>query len=79
MEYRTPPGTELAMPRLMLRTMTFGAQVDRAGVATMVVRCREVGVTMIDTANSWSRGLPADARGGGGAFPRRSDHRQQGF
>ncbi len=56
MQYRTPHGTDLALPRLVLGTMTFGAQVDRATAAAMVGRCREVGVTMYDTANSYGGG-----------------------
>jgi aryl-alcohol dehydrogenase-like predicted oxidoreductase len=57
MEYRTPHGTDLAVPRLVLGTMTFGAQVDRETAAAMVARCREAGVTMFDTANSYGSGV----------------------
>ncbi len=56
MEYRTPQGTDLRVPRLVLGTMTFGAQVDRATAAAMVGRCRDVGITMFDTANSYGNG-----------------------
>lgn len=56
MEYRTPLGTDLAVPRLVLGTMTFGAQVDRETAAAMVARCRAAGVTMFDTANSYGTG-----------------------
>jgi aryl-alcohol dehydrogenase-like predicted oxidoreductase len=56
MEYRTPYGTDLPVPRLVLGTMTFGAQVDLETAAAMVARCRDVGVTMFDTANSYSNG-----------------------
>lgn len=63
MEYRTPPGTDLAVPRLVLGTMTFGAQVDRAGAATMVERCLEAGVTMFDTANSYTGGASEELLG----------------
>ncbi len=56
MEYRTPHGTDLPVPRLVLGTMTFGAQVDVETAAAMVARCRDVGVTMFDTANSYSNG-----------------------
>ncbi len=57
MDYRTPAGTDLAVPRLVLGTMTFGAQVDRTTAATMVARCREAGITMFDTANSYGAGV----------------------
>lgn len=56
MQYLTPYGTDLAVPRLVLGTMTFGAQVDRGTAAAMVARCREAGVTMFDTANSYGTG-----------------------
>ena len=56
MEYRTLPGTDLRLPRLVLGTMTFGAQVDREVAGTMVDRCRDEGITMFDTANSYNAG-----------------------
>lgn len=63
MEHRTPPGTDLQVPRLVLGTMTFGAQVDRAGAAAMVGRCLEAGVTMFDTANSYAGGASEELLG----------------
>lgn len=57
MDYRTPAGTDLALPRLVLGTMTFGAQVDRDTAATMVASCRDAGVTLFDTANSYGSGI----------------------
>jgi len=56
MEYRTLPGTDVHIPRLVLGTMTFGAQVDREAATTMVNRCRDAGITMFDTANSYNAG-----------------------
>lgn len=63
MEHRTPPGTDLSVPRLVLGTMTFGAQVDRAGAAAMVGRCLDAGVTMFDTANSYTGGTSEELLG----------------
>lgn len=63
MEYRTPAGTELPVPRLVLGTMTFGAQVDRGAAAEMVARCRDAGVTMFDTANSYGTGASEEVLG----------------
>jgi aryl-alcohol dehydrogenase-like predicted oxidoreductase len=56
MDYRTPPGTDLHLPRLVLGTMTFGSQVDRDAAATMVEQSRDAGITMFDTANSYNAG-----------------------
>lgn len=56
MEYRTPPGTDLSVSRLVLGTMTFGGQVDQATATTMVARCRDAGITMFDTANAYGAG-----------------------
>jgi aryl-alcohol dehydrogenase-like predicted oxidoreductase len=56
MEYVTPAGTDLELPRLVMGTMTFGGQVDRDGARAMVERCREHGITMFDTANSYNAG-----------------------
>jgi len=56
MEYRTLPGTDMQLPRLVLGTMTFGAQVDREAAGTMVDSCRDAGITMFDTANSYNAG-----------------------
>lgn len=56
MEYRTLPGTDMQLPRLVLGTMTFGAQVDREAAAAMVDSCRAAGITMFDTANSYNAG-----------------------
>ncbi len=63
MQYATPPGTDLAVPRLVLGTMTFGAQVDRDTAAAMVARCRDAGVTMFDTANSYNAGASEEILG----------------
>lgn len=57
MQYRTPAGTDLSVSRLALGTMTFGVQVDRAAAATMVACCRDAGITMFDTANSYGAGV----------------------
>jgi aryl-alcohol dehydrogenase-like predicted oxidoreductase len=52
---RTPDGA-LEVPRLVLGTMTFGDQTDPQVAAAMVGRCREVGITMLDTANAYHDG-----------------------
>jgi aryl-alcohol dehydrogenase-like predicted oxidoreductase len=56
MEYRTVPGTDLSVSRLVLGTMTFGARADAATAATMVATCRDAGITLFDTANSYNAG-----------------------
>jgi aryl-alcohol dehydrogenase-like predicted oxidoreductase len=53
---RPVPGTDLSISPLVLGTMTFGARVDRHAAARMVGRCREAGITMFDTANSYNDG-----------------------
>ena len=63
MEYRQPRGTDLSVPRLVLGTMTFGRQVDRETAAAMVGCCRDAGITMFDTANSYSNGVAEQVLG----------------
>lgn len=53
---RRVPGTDLRTAPLVLGTMTFGSQVDRAGAEQMVGQCRDAGITMFDTANSYNAG-----------------------
>lgn len=53
---RYVPDTDLRIAPLVLGTMTFGAQVDRAAAAGMVTQCRDAGITMFDTANSYNGG-----------------------
>ncbi len=58
---RTASGTTLPvtgdqLSPLVLGTMTFGSRVDRDEAADMVARCRDAGVTMFDTANSYNDG-----------------------
>lgn len=56
MDYVTPSGTDLRLPRLVMGTMTFGGQVDADQSRAMVERCRDAGITMFDTANSYNAG-----------------------
>lgn len=63
MDHRTPEGTDLSVSRLVLGTMTFGGQVDAATATAMVARCRDAGVTMFDTANSYNAGVSEEMLG----------------
>lgn len=54
MEYRHV--ADMNVSRLGLGTMTFGAQVDERTAVNMVALCRERGITVFDTANSYSLG-----------------------
>ena len=49
-------GTGLQTGRIILGTMTFGAQIDESTAATMVARARDAGVTMFDTSNNYNQG-----------------------
>ena len=50
MELRAVPGTDLRVSRLILGTMTFGAQVSAADAERMVDVAIDAGVNMFDTA-----------------------------
>lgn len=50
------PVGDLSAGRLVLGTMTFGEQLDEAGAAEVIHRARELGVTMLDTANGYCDG-----------------------
>jgi len=56
MQQRTLAGTQLSIGRVVFGAMTFGSQVDLAEATRMVDVCREAGVTMFDTANSYNDG-----------------------
>lgn len=47
---------ELEVGRFVLGTMTFGGQLDEAASAKVINRARELGVTMLDTADVYCRG-----------------------
>lgn len=47
---------DLEVGRFVLGTMTFGEQLDEAGSAAVIHRARELGVTMLDTANGYCDG-----------------------
>jgi len=48
--------TGLHTGRIILGTMTFGAQVDQPTAEAMVQRARDAGVTMFDTSNNYNQG-----------------------
>lgn len=56
METRTLANTDLAVSRLCLGAMTFGAQADEAASRSMVDLCLDHGVNFIDTANVYTGG-----------------------
>jgi aryl-alcohol dehydrogenase-like predicted oxidoreductase len=53
----------LTIGRVVLGTMTFGAQVDEAGATEMVRVAREAGVTMFDTSNNYQGGAAEEMLG----------------
>jgi aryl-alcohol dehydrogenase (NADP+) len=55
-DLRTLPGTDLAVSRVCLGTMTFGAQADEPAAADMVAAALDRGVNFIDTANVYAGG-----------------------
>jgi 1-deoxyxylulose-5-phosphate synthase len=63
MESRTLSGTDLVVSRIVLGTMTFGAQVDEADAAVMVDQCLDHGVGFIDTANVYNAGRAEEILG----------------
>ena len=63
MERRTLPGTDLAVSRVSLGTMTFGSQADEAAAARMADCALDAGVNFIDTANSYNQGVSEEILG----------------
>jgi aryl-alcohol dehydrogenase-like predicted oxidoreductase len=55
--------TDCEVGRLILGTMTFGAQVELAEAERMVMHSREAGVTMFDSANSYAGGASEEMLG----------------
>lgn len=56
-------GTGMRTGRVVLGTMTFGAQVDEAAARRMVESCREAGITMFDTSNNYNQGRSEEILG----------------
>ena len=56
LEPRTLAGTDLTVGRLILGTLMFGWQIDAPEATRIVERSRELGVTMVDTANAYAGG-----------------------
>src|SRR3954468_24380167 len=63
MDRRTLPGTDPAVSRVCLGTMTFGAQADEAAAADMVAAALDRGVNFIDTANVYAGGRSEEILG----------------
>ena len=55
--------TSLEAGRAVLGTMTFGSQVARSEAEAMVGRCRDAGVVMFDTANTYNGGRSEEMLG----------------
>ena len=53
---RTVTGTELALSRVCLGTMTFGSQVDESAAASMLDAYLDRGWNFVDTANNYTNG-----------------------
>ncbi|RCV48472.1 aldo/keto reductase [Marinitenerispora sediminis] len=67
------PGTDLRVSRLVLGTMTFGAQVGRDDASRMLDIAADAGVTMLDTANGYAGGASESLLGD--LLAARSGHR----
>ena len=63
MDVRVVPGTELRVSRLILGTMTFGAQVAEREAETMVDLALDAGITMFDTAAVYVDGASEEILG----------------
>ena len=63
MERRTLAGTDLEVSRVVLGTMTFGAQVDAAAAERMVATALDAGITMFDTSNNYAGGASEEILG----------------
>jgi aryl-alcohol dehydrogenase-like predicted oxidoreductase len=62
-ERRTLAGTDLEVSRVVLGTMTFGAQVDAAAAERMVATALDAGITMFDTSNNYAGGASEEILG----------------
>ncbi|MBA2317351.1 MAG: aldo/keto reductase [Euzebyales bacterium] len=63
MNQLTPTGAEVALGEVVFGAMTFGSQVDEVEAADMVAACRDAGITMFDTANSYNGGASEEILG----------------
>jgi aryl-alcohol dehydrogenase-like predicted oxidoreductase len=59
----SPRASSLEIPRLVCGTMTFGAQTSKDVAAQMIDRCREHGITHLDTANAYNGGASEELLG----------------
>ncbi len=57
MEYRILTGTGVTVSRIALGTMTFGGQVNEQDACNIVNKAIDLGITYIDTANSYFDGV----------------------
>src|SRR5205809_650920 len=62
-DVRPVPGTDLGVSRLILGTMTFGAQVDEREAEAMVDVALDAGITMFDTAAVYVNGVSEEILG----------------
>jgi aryl-alcohol dehydrogenase-like predicted oxidoreductase len=63
LETITVPGTDLAVSRVVLGTMTFGSQVDAELAGSMVDAAADAGINAIDTANVYNAGASEEIVG----------------
>ena len=63
MEYRQLGRSGLQVSAIGLGTNNFGRQLDRRGTKIVVDQALDVGINMIDTANSYSAGLSEEFLG----------------
>ncbi|WP_127357218.1 aldo/keto reductase [Actinacidiphila soli] len=63
MEYRTLGRSGCSVSTLALGTMTFGTEADEAGAHAQLDRFVEVGGTLVDTADVYSRGVSEEIIG----------------
>ena len=63
MEYRNLGNSGLQVSLVGLGTNQMGGRVDAAGTADIVNRCLDTGITFIDTADTYSRGLSEEYLG----------------
>jgi aryl-alcohol dehydrogenase-like predicted oxidoreductase len=62
-DVRVVPGPDLRVSRLILGTMTFGAQVDEREAETMIDVALDAGITMFDTAGLYTEGASEEILG----------------
>lgn len=56
MDYKLLGSTGVKVSRLCMDTMTFGKEADKAALASIFRRCRDVGINFFDCANNYAGG-----------------------